>query len=659
MLSEGSELIAESGKVYTPVSNLGQANVWVAVEKGNNGNIVVLKEPDGAEPPPWETFQHEMIMHETFKQCPQIRKQVDRIPPTRQGGKPTLVLEMFETTVWTARSKRPFSVPEVKAVLKAALLGLKDVHAQGLVYADLKMENIMLNGFDVHKPGPAASLVTKLGDLGTVMAPDMGQVQPVVYRAPEVYFKGQITRKADIWSWGLIYCHLMEARTNFSDTGMYDDLVTGTVSITARANAVRYAIANDYEVHGEAYYRDVALPKQDHRGKGNQWEDLRQKGIEQSEVDFLRWVMRADPRKRPAAEDILKSGWLDKSETEIAKGFIVPLDSAGHATMEYDPRRPKPSAKTAQKASRLSAGMTAADDETSDEPPAGTWREAITKNVPGASALSTLFSSATGQAPTPGAYTPNAAGKEQNPFDKSPQHAPPASTGDTFDISAAIKKNHQSTEVPSDNSWREAIKKNHQSLDVPSTASRGISSGHYTPSTNTTTTSQNATGTSPSRNAAANEPTFADSQPSWRDAISRNLPRTSSYTSPTATPGAYTPTNGPYTPNTNATGAKEVNPFSQMVHTPGQSPDKKRQKWEPSSSGLAPDTDDRSDGRRTSRDLVNDLISGKTVISTNPLKYADAEGTVTEGGDSKGEEGAPQRPGLQSKNTGTYLSYRG
>lgn len=344
MLFEGAELTGESGKKYLAVSPLGQANVWTAVESNDMSNIVVIKEPSADDTSPgWPNFINEMVMHELLKDCSSIRGQVDRILPTKEGAPPMLVLEIFETTLWTARTKRPFTSAELKAVMKDALIGLRDVHDRGQVYGDLKMPNIMVDGFNPESPSDPSHLTAKLGDLGIVMPPFRGKVQPVTYRAPEVYFKGEVSFKADIWSWGLIYCHLLEAQTRFSKTGLYDDLDTANGTVPEREQAVKHAMANDYEMQSDAYFRDMPLPPNDERKpKGNQWERLRERGLPDGEVDFLRWVMRADPRKRPSAVQILDCGWLDKSEEEIVAGFQVPLDAAGRASLEFDPRRPSP-----------------------------------------------------------------------------------------------------------------------------------------------------------------------------------------------------------------------------------------------------------------------------------------------------------------------------
>lgn len=340
MLSEGAEVVGESGTVYLAVAALGQANVWAGTARDQPSHIVVIKEPGADDPPPWRSFQNELIMHELFKEASSIRRQVDRIPPTPSGGPPMLVLEMFETTLWTARTKRPFTVAELKSICKAALVGLRDVHDQGLVYADLKMQNVMVDGFNVNNAKNDSELVVKLGDLGIVMPPCIGKVQPVSYRAPEVYFKGEISSKADIWAWGLIYCHLLEARNRFSKTGLYDDLETAHGTIPERESAVKYAISNDYKIHDELYFHDVALPQRnDATEKGDQWEELRARGLADGEVDFLRWVMRADPTKRPSAEQILRCGWLDKTEDDVATGFEVPVNARGRVSIEFDPMR--------------------------------------------------------------------------------------------------------------------------------------------------------------------------------------------------------------------------------------------------------------------------------------------------------------------------------
>jgi protein kinase len=323
-LSEGDELTGEHGKTYLAVSPLGQDNVWTAVETGNS-KVVVVKEPDANDAARgYPGFQNEMVMHELLKNSSGVRQQLDRIPSTGPQDPPMLVLEITATTLWDARTQRPFTLAEVKKTTKDALIGLRDVHAQGLVYADLKMQNVMVDGFDGNATeSKTGGLHASLGDLGIVSEPMKGTVQPVSYRAPEVYFKKDITSKADIWGWGLIYCHLLEARKRFEHTGLYDET---SGSLAKRENATSHAIANDLGLHSDPSYSGVRLPQNDKSMvEGDQWALLRRRGLEEGEINFLRWVLKANPNERPSAVDILESGWLEKTDAEVAQqGFQPP-----------------------------------------------------------------------------------------------------------------------------------------------------------------------------------------------------------------------------------------------------------------------------------------------------------------------------------------------
>jgi protein kinase len=350
MITEGAKLVGESGKTYLAVGPLGQSNVWTAVEQSDDPKkpvqVVVIKEPGEIDTKPgWPSFQNEMVMHEIFKDSPAIRQQIDRIPPTSSGGPPMIVLEITETTLWAARTKRPMTLAEIKTVAKDVLVGLRDVHDKGLVYADLKPQNIMVDGFDADSEEKDNNLHATLGDLGLVMEPMNGTVQPITYRAPEVFLKGDITSRVDVWSWGLIYCHLLEARNQFSETGMYDSLGTKNGLLSEQEAAVKTALTNDYKLQNDPVYGGVPLPQNDpSKHKGDQWEVLRQRGLEDGEVDFLRWVLKADPYQRPTVNQILECGWLDKTAEQVASGFTPPQ----FEHLEYDPKRATPEEFAAQ-----------------------------------------------------------------------------------------------------------------------------------------------------------------------------------------------------------------------------------------------------------------------------------------------------------------------
>jgi serine/threonine protein kinase len=182
------------------------------------------------------------------------------------------------------------------------------------------MQNILVSGFE-NEPNTTSTvehnnITAKLGDLGIVMEPAKGLVQPIVYRAPEVYFRNEISPAADIWSWGLIYCQLLEAQAAFNKYGIYDELLLQTSQVQ-KERSVERAIAHDFGLGGLNYYRDAPLPYHDRsHPEGKQWDYLRSKGIAEKEIEFLQWVLDPVPTDRPTAQDILDAGWLTSASSE-------------------------------------------------------------------------------------------------------------------------------------------------------------------------------------------------------------------------------------------------------------------------------------------------------------------------------------------------------
>nr|POF12761.1 mitogen-activated protein kinase hog1 [Quercus suber] len=453
-ISEGSEYHGESGKTYLAVSALGQAKVWTAVEKTDPSNIVVLKSPSPDDTRAgWPHFQHEMIMHELFKDSKWIRKQVDRIPASNDStNPPILVLEILEGTLWAARSKRPFTKGEVRAVARSILYGLTEVHAKGLVYADLKMQNIMVSGFDADTPGDGSNIVTKLGDLGIVMGPSMGKVQPVAYRAPEIHLKYQITEAADIWGFALVYCHLLEAQNRFTKTGLYDDLDTGRGTMPEREDAAKLAVSNDYDLFDVEYYQDCSLPCNDPSHEpGRHWQELKKRGLDDEEIEFLKWVLKADPTRRPTASAILASKWFGESSDALAasmsgKEVSMPDSSTSHSSVAQA-GTPQTTPQTALN----SDGAQALDRKDGDEVPQDTSPDSA--------------------APSAAPFLPWVAKTE------STKNGAAEESGE-----AARKLGHESSDTkPTQSSLQESSKPTHQDADIPTPATDDKAAAPFLP----------------------------------------------------------------------------------------------------------------------------------------------------------------------------------
>lgn len=186
------------------------------------------------------------------------------------------------------------------------------------------MQNILLSGFE-NEPNANANIgdnriTAKLGDLGIVMEPAKGLVQPIVYRAPEVYFRNEIDQPADIWSWGVIYCQLLEAQASFNKYGLYDELLLGNSGQDQKERNVERAIAHDFGLGALDYYDGCRLPYHDRsHHEGQHWEHLKAKGVPEKEIKFLSWVLNPVPTDRPTAQQILDAGWFSMDTTQTSR----------------------------------------------------------------------------------------------------------------------------------------------------------------------------------------------------------------------------------------------------------------------------------------------------------------------------------------------------
>ncbi|RMZ76154.1 hypothetical protein DV738_g5124, partial [Chaetothyriales sp. CBS 135597] len=307
MLLSQQKITGQSGRTYQLICPLGTQggndfpNVWKAVDDANDDEEFVVKSPssDDDETHGWPLFQHEFEMQKLFGDSPFVRKMVDFVPPA-PNQEPLLVLQAFEKTLWDARWQRPMTTDEIKWIMKAVLLGLWTVHRKGLVYTDLKMENVLLNGFKNEKPGNVRSLIARIADCGT-----------------KVHFGIPWTASTDLWSWGIMYCHLLEAQTDFKKPGIYDSISKGTLD--DKALAVRKAIAFDFDLYSNPIYsgaesKDLLPPEPDSGlflGSDRWMDRLRSKGVSDVDIEFLSLVLDPDPEARWTAQEIIATGYLE------------------------------------------------------------------------------------------------------------------------------------------------------------------------------------------------------------------------------------------------------------------------------------------------------------------------------------------------------------
>lgn len=107
-------------------------HVWRA-DSEKDQFVIKHPQPDDSPEKLWPAFRKELGMQTRFQSARYIRKMVDKIPASSDLPD-MMVLEPFEKSLWSARTRRPLSIREIKHIMGLALLGLREVHDKGLVY---------------------------------------------------------------------------------------------------------------------------------------------------------------------------------------------------------------------------------------------------------------------------------------------------------------------------------------------------------------------------------------------------------------------------------------------------------------------------------------------------------------------------------------------
>jgi serine/threonine protein kinase len=99
-------------------------------------------------------------------------------------------------------------VPAVRELMRRILLGVRDMHASGLVHADLKPSNILVD---------RQALNAVVADLGLSREDREGQperklVGSLHYAAPEHLLGAKLTKASDLWNVGCIFAELLTGR---------------------------------------------------------------------------------------------------------------------------------------------------------------------------------------------------------------------------------------------------------------------------------------------------------------------------------------------------------------------------------------------------------------------------------------------------------------
>lgn len=190
-------------------------------------------------------------------------------------------------------SRDPYSEEEAARIVSSILSAIAYMHSRNIAHRDLKYENILFTS-----PSPTAEI--KLIDFGLskVYGDDLQLTEGVgtVYTmAPEV-LKGKYTRKADIWSIGVITYMLLSSQMPFYGR--------------KRRHIVEQILNCQYDFRGRRWKR-----------------------ISQQAKNFIEELLVLDQDERIDATTALSSTWLNKRFAATTRGPLVEEETMARQAM--------------------------------------------------------------------------------------------------------------------------------------------------------------------------------------------------------------------------------------------------------------------------------------------------------------------------------------
>lgn len=162
----------------------------------------------------------------------------DKIPQWPGQAIHYIVMEYIEGVTlddWMRRNRKPMALAEVEGIIRQVADALQYAHGRGMIHRDIKPSNIMLDR-ENH---------IKLMDFGLVRAAEFGQltrsgavIGTPQYMSPEQVTGGQVDRRTDIYSLGVVIYELLVGAAPFVRT---TPLATAYAHVNDSPPPVRYA----------------------------------------------------------------------------------------------------------------------------------------------------------------------------------------------------------------------------------------------------------------------------------------------------------------------------------------------------------------------------------------------------------------------------------
>ncbi|KAI1161900.1 serine/threonine protein kinase [Nemania serpens] len=288
------QILKGRNSTYTLVKELHRAvdEAAVYLARNQSNDLCIVKSIRGH----WRLQNEAAILKRYQSKSSFIRPLIDEIQ--QPADPPSIVLRHLDSELLTESKNKRLTRPEIKQVAKCVLEALRILHEDGLVHTDVKLDNIFVN----YGQGDQRFSNIQLGDFGGVVSQDStfakeGHIIGAAFtRSPEAMLQLAWGTPTDVWSFGNATTYELTVLRR-----MYNSLGPFPPSIADIINPDMFEVI---------YFLNQQRPPQ---RPLQRWST---KELPPADNEFIRRILKLDPRDRPTVEEILQDEWFTEESDD-------------------------------------------------------------------------------------------------------------------------------------------------------------------------------------------------------------------------------------------------------------------------------------------------------------------------------------------------------